>query len=247
MWPLSIAKPLFQHPTLQSLTLHFASFQDEPDLFKDVPTASTGLEELNLLSCNISKESLAEILRLPRCLKQFTLGTPFSYTIWEWGSSSSEYISEMYPVYDTLECCRLIAAPALRATWARGPAIGLENFTALKYLEIAGTSLVEPNEMYMTRYRPPPTPAYRLRLPPKLEVLKVSPKAWTHHLDKVLAEKAEVPSFRRLVLSVVAEEEAVSELRSSCGSSGVDLVVVHESAHVSFHGPPVWMIPEQIS
>ena len=122
--------------------------------------------------------------------------------------------------------------------------MGLENFTALKYLEIPGTSLVEPSEINMARQRPPPVPAYRLRLPPKLEVLKVSPKAWTHHLDKVLAEKAEVPSFRRLVLSVVAEEEAVSELRSSCENSGVDLVVVHESPHVSFHGPPVWMIPE---
>lgn len=245
MWPLSTAKLLFRHPTLQSLTLHFATLQEGPDLFSSVPAASTGLEELSLLSCNINTESLAGILRLPRCLKRFTLGTPFSYSSWEWGDSSSKYIAEMYPVYETLECFRLISAPVLRGIWARGPAFGLQNFTALKYLEIAGTSLVQPNEIYMT-HRTPSTPAeYRLMLPPNLEILKISPKAWTHHLYKVVAEKSEVPSLRRLIMSMVAEED-ILELRSCCQKAGVELKVVHENIHVSFHGPPVWMIPDQV-
>lgn len=74
MWPLSIAQVLFRHPLLQSVTLHFAYFEDGQGILSDVPAASTGLQELNLLSCNISANSLANLLRLPRHLKQLTVG-----------------------------------------------------------------------------------------------------------------------------------------------------------------------------
>ena len=245
MWPLSIAQLLFRHPTLQSLTLHFASSQGGTGILNDIPSASTRLEELNLLSCNISPESLTTLLRLPQRLKRLTLGTPLGYSSWDRGSSSTQYITAMFPVYPTLECFRLIAAPALRTNWAQGPAMGLQNFIALMYLEIASPSLLDPNEMFTSRMNFPVFIEGRLMLPPKLEVLKISPRARTYLLGKVLAEKAEVPSFRRLLLSMVGEED-VSELRSCCQNVNIELEVIHESVHVSFHGAPVWMIPEQI-
>lgn len=246
MWPLSAAQLLFRHPTLQSLSLHFASSEEETRTLDAIPNASTRLEELNLLSCYISLDSLTSILRLPQCLKRLTLGTPLSYSSSNWNSSSTQYIAAMFPVYETLECFRLIAAPASQARWARGPALGLQNFTALKYFEITWTSLVEPIPgIRGAPIRSPGFSKYRSMLPPKLEVLKISPKGWTHNLDKVLAEKAEVPSLRRIVLSMVGEDD-VSELRSSCQNVNVELMVIHESATVSFHGAPLWKSPQQI-
>lgn len=168
MWSLSIAHLLFRHPTLQSLTLHFASSQGGTGLLNDIPSASTRLEELNLLSCNISPESLTTLLRLPQRLKRLTLGTPLGYSSWDRGSSSTQYITAMFPVYPTLECFRLIAAPALRTNWGQGPAIGLQNFIVLKYLEIASPSLLDPNEMFTSRIKFPVFTESRLMLPPKV-------------------------------------------------------------------------------
>jgi len=246
MWPLSAAQLLFRHPTLQSLTLHYASSQEGTGLLDAIPSASTRLEELNLLSCNISPEGLTSLLRLPMRLKRLTFGTPLSYSSFQRGSSSTQYITAMFPVYETLECFRLIAAPTVQARWARGLALGLQNFTALKYLEISWTSLVAPKgDSYESRPRQAVSPGYRLMLPPKLEILKISPKARTHHMVKVLSEKTEVPSLRRVILSMVGEDD-ISELESSCRSTNVELKVVYESAYVSLHGAPVWDIPDQI-
>ena len=245
MWSLSIAQLLFRHPTLQSLTLYFASSQGGIGILNDIPSASTGLEDLSLLSCNISPESLTTLLRLPRRLKRITLGTPLGYSSWDRGSSSTQYIAAMFPVYATLECFRLLAAPALRTNWAQGPAMGLQNFVELKYLEIGSPSLLDPNEMFTSQTSLPVFTQGRVMLPPKLEVLKISPRARTYLLGRVLAEKTEVPSWRRLILSMVAEED-VSGLKSSCRDTKIELEVIHESVHVSFYGAPVWMIPKQI-
>jgi hypothetical protein len=142
--PLTKAKPLFQHPHLQTLTLRSAIFRlaKHTHVFNDIPTASTGLEELNLHSCMLSSQGLANLLRLPRNLKHLTIGAPFSFSYRSniQHLSSAHIIAAMSPVYETLECFRIIQAPSVSAglNWAKGPASGLENLTAVRYLDIAG-------------------------------------------------------------------------------------------------------------
>jgi hypothetical protein len=96
----------------------------------------------------------------------------------------------------------------------------------------------------------PAVPAQDPKLPPKLEVLKVTATSRiSSQLRLIIIETKRLsPSLRKVVLSIqVAAEEDVSDLRLACEQRSIALQVLHESAHAYFHGPPVWEIPDQMS
>lgn len=87
MWYFSSRQTVLLHPTLQNLSIVAAIISDlrsETLSYIKKPWFNpTSLETLNLLCCDVSPQSLREMLQFPKALKNFTLrGSPWT-TRWE--------------------------------------------------------------------------------------------------------------------------------------------------------------------
>ncbi|KAB8273683.1 hypothetical protein BDV30DRAFT_248904 [Aspergillus minisclerotigenes] len=87
MWYFSSRETVLLHPTLQNLSIVAAIISDlrsETLSYIKKPWFNpTSLETLNLLCCDVSPQSLREMLQFPKALKNFTLrGSPWT-TRWE--------------------------------------------------------------------------------------------------------------------------------------------------------------------
>jgi hypothetical protein len=211
-----------------------------------LPAASTGLQELNFLSSGITAENLAILLRLPRHLRRLTLGAPFNLVLSRtaaYHTPSVRHIAAMSSVFHTLECLRIIQSqsPQLQS---RDPAIGLEKFKALRYLELPsrcfpGTPM--PENLSTTISGGP------MKFPESLEVLKVTVRdPIESQISSIVKERKSVaPALRRIILSVAGSAD-FTNLKVACVEAGIEMQVVRESTHVSFHGPALWKIADQI-
>ncbi|KAL3477644.1 hypothetical protein BJX99DRAFT_257245 [Aspergillus californicus] len=134
LWDFGERECILFHPTLRTLSIVGASISDIQS-FRPTQTHITQLEELNLLCCDLSSQTLGKILAIPKSLRRFTYkGAPRV-------TAKAKHTVIVYEEYfDALQqhahSLRALDISFWNCQYFRNPAVDLRGFGALEEVTI---------------------------------------------------------------------------------------------------------------
>ncbi|KAH7127239.1 F-box domain-containing protein [Dendryphion nanum] len=220
-WDLRENIHIFAHPTLESLTIRRARFDEQGFDFLEKPH-ETGLKKLVLIECDINDDGLSDLLEFPEALEEFVLTQleEPSPDLEESSDSLADYILALKS-----------QAASLTSITIDSPSLGCRK--TLRMREFAAVKTLRVNWDYQLFGKSSKKPRlHSLGLPPELEVLELFNELGTD--DEVtdlfvnFIENRDTVARRWKKMIVVGDDDGnvCPEIKRACQEHGLQLDII---------------------
>ncbi|KAF1998220.1 F-box domain-containing protein [Amniculicola lignicola CBS 123094] len=219
-WDLRENIHVFAHPTLETLIIRRAKFDDKGFDFLERPH-TTALKALHLVECDISDDGLSDVLELPEALEEFVMTQTEepSPELEETGDNLADYVVALKS-----------QAASLKSFTIDSPTLGCRR--PLRMRDFAELTTLRMNWDYQLFGETSPKPRlFSVGLPPQLEVLEFFNDMGTDEevTDLLLYTIEQKDIIAKAWTKMVAREDdcyVPRVIKDACKEAGLDLFII---------------------